>query len=760
MRCLYCGESLSLFRKLKGLGEFCSEAHRDAYQQEFNSLALGRLRQTRSNATATAAAERPAPLVSPPIDEPTPEPRTAVAVAEPPAPPEAPYLTMRANSALVETDFEIPAFPPAHPSGIALRLPLNGIQPPQVFLRDIGECEFITPAKEVPLESLRNPLREAIAFPGDDIHLWMAPLSLNSACELGEAHPAALEFEASVRTFRMELKPIAARPLETPPGEIQPWNQALAFEPEAQGPAMWSEWDFDPRWEPRPVCDPVVLDLEASIGWTQSIETKLDFEDRRFEFVFRPVELPEWVQELKSAPAEPEEKPENTAASRPRRIISARPRTASVEAPRESSEAGGSSGNGQGGGLAIPPGFVAVPYSGPMVAAPMGSAPGNPLGSAPTSPASGASGASGFVAPGFVQVPGFVPAPGFVQAPGFVPSGFAGAAPAGAVPFVTTAQSGPLGQAPSPESGAEPPPPNVFHMPAAGGSTESSAGPMMVSPTIVSGNTGPLVAGFAAAIPVVEGLAGGRPTTQGFTMGTAATPQKGVGVTVNTTVLVDGAEGSISVQSGTKISTNGRDPEAKDKDKSEDAEKDAKSSSAKSDDPEKRKVVAPASFLVPNREPLNERTLRLNPKPLLQAAMPVETPHLDTQPMRRPIAFGPARTSPAPSSGETTRSSDTLRAAAAKSLPPESGPSRTEPAKAKERELFRNRVEEADAKPSGSSRNLKLAVILLVVTALIAFAFWKFTAKSAVAFPKPGTGTNAPVTASISDSFMKKGIQL
>ena len=759
MRCLYCGESLSLFRKLKGLGEFCSEAHRDAYQQEFNSLALGRLRQTRSNAAASATAERPAPLSSPPIDEPAPEPRAAVAVAEPPAPPEAPYLTMTARSALVETDFEIPVFPPAHPSGIALRLPLNGIQPPPVFLRDIGECEFVTPAKEVPLESLRSPLREAIAFPGDDIHLWMAPLSLNSACELGEAQPAALDFEAGVRTLRMELKPIAARSLETPPGEIAPWNQALEFEPEAQGPAMWSEWDFDPRWEPRPVCDPVGLDFEASIGWTQSIETKLDFEDRRFEFVFRPVELPEWVQELKTAPPEPEEKPENTAASRPRRIISARPRTASVEAPRESSETSGGGGNsgGGGGGVAVPPGFVAVPYGGPMVAAPLGGAAGNAVAQAPASPASGAGGASGFVAPGFVQ-PGFVQ-PGFVPS-GFVASGFAGAAPMGAVPFVTTAPSGPMGQAPPAETGSEPPPPNVFHMPPAGGATESSGGPLMVSPTIVSGNTGPLVAGFAAAIPVVEGLAGGRPTTQGFTMGTAATPQKGVGVTVNTTVLVDGAEGSVSVQSGTKISTNGRDPEAKDKDKSEDADKDAKSSSAKSEDPEKRKVVAPASFLVPNREPLNERTLRLNPKPLLQAAMPVETPHLDTQPMRRPIAFGPARTSPAPSSGETTRSSDALRAAAAKSLPAEPGPSRTEPAKAKERELFRSRVEEADAKPSGSSRNLKLAVILLVVTALIAFAFWKFTAKSAAVFPPPGTGANAPVTAAISDSFMKKGIQL
>ena len=43
MRCLYCGEPLSLLRKLTGKAEFCSDAHKEAYQQEFNSLALQRL---------------------------------------------------------------------------------------------------------------------------------------------------------------------------------------------------------------------------------------------------------------------------------------------------------------------------------------------------------------------------------------------------------------------------------------------------------------------------------------------------------------------------------------------------------------------------------------------------------------------------------------------------------------------------------------------------------------------------------------------
>src|SRR5581483_6327918 len=45
MRCLYCGRQLALFRKLTGGGEFCSDSHRQLYQDEYNRLALSRLLQ-------------------------------------------------------------------------------------------------------------------------------------------------------------------------------------------------------------------------------------------------------------------------------------------------------------------------------------------------------------------------------------------------------------------------------------------------------------------------------------------------------------------------------------------------------------------------------------------------------------------------------------------------------------------------------------------------------------------------------------------
>jgi hypothetical protein len=48
MRCLYCGKHLALFRKLTGGGEFCSDGHRDKYQEEYNRLAVSRLLQAQA----------------------------------------------------------------------------------------------------------------------------------------------------------------------------------------------------------------------------------------------------------------------------------------------------------------------------------------------------------------------------------------------------------------------------------------------------------------------------------------------------------------------------------------------------------------------------------------------------------------------------------------------------------------------------------------------------------------------------------------
>ena len=47
MRCLYCGKELALLKRWTGGGEFCSDAHRQRYQEEYNQLALNRLLQAK-----------------------------------------------------------------------------------------------------------------------------------------------------------------------------------------------------------------------------------------------------------------------------------------------------------------------------------------------------------------------------------------------------------------------------------------------------------------------------------------------------------------------------------------------------------------------------------------------------------------------------------------------------------------------------------------------------------------------------------------
>lgn len=47
MRCLFCGKELALLKRLRGGAEFCSEAHRKEYQDQYEQLALARLLQAK-----------------------------------------------------------------------------------------------------------------------------------------------------------------------------------------------------------------------------------------------------------------------------------------------------------------------------------------------------------------------------------------------------------------------------------------------------------------------------------------------------------------------------------------------------------------------------------------------------------------------------------------------------------------------------------------------------------------------------------------
>jgi len=58
MRCRYCGKEAALLKRLTGGGEFCSEAHKQSYQDEYNRLALSRLLQAQKISQAESTAKK------------------------------------------------------------------------------------------------------------------------------------------------------------------------------------------------------------------------------------------------------------------------------------------------------------------------------------------------------------------------------------------------------------------------------------------------------------------------------------------------------------------------------------------------------------------------------------------------------------------------------------------------------------------------------------------------------------------------------
>ncbi len=87
MRCLFCGKELAFLKRLTGGAEFCSDAHRKKYQEQFNDLALNRLLESHSNGAPRPAAPISEPQITaqiPPIDDDSPN--MAGFLAELPAP--------------------------------------------------------------------------------------------------------------------------------------------------------------------------------------------------------------------------------------------------------------------------------------------------------------------------------------------------------------------------------------------------------------------------------------------------------------------------------------------------------------------------------------------------------------------------------------------------------------------------------------------------------------------------------------------------
>lgn len=113
MRCLQCGKALPLLKRWAG-GEFCSDAHRKEYQQEYTNLALRRLQQAVAPTGPPLRIEespkesRPS---SPPPSLATPIAPPAASVV-PPAQPALPYQSTNVRATPPSTAAQITSVPP------------------------------------------------------------------------------------------------------------------------------------------------------------------------------------------------------------------------------------------------------------------------------------------------------------------------------------------------------------------------------------------------------------------------------------------------------------------------------------------------------------------------------------------------------------------------------------------------------------------------------------------------------------------------
>jgi hypothetical protein len=186
MRCLHCGKELALLRRLTGHGDFCSEDHKQSYQEEYNRLALSRLLQAQkkgqqaNNSPVQNAAPPPASVA---VEEPLAEDGAAEVV-------DATVLESGHTEALTQTEAQEAAI-------------------------DSSANEYSTPELDT---------SEELA-PGEDLAPGEEPEPETSL----DAEPEPLESAG----FLFDGPAVSALPEETP--YLEPWLELLP------GPAM-SEW--------------------------------------------------------------------------------------------------------------------------------------------------------------------------------------------------------------------------------------------------------------------------------------------------------------------------------------------------------------------------------------------------------------------------------------------------------------------------------------------------------------------------------------
>ena len=239
MRCLYCGKEPALFKRWTA-GEFCSDAHRKRYQEEYNQLALSRLMQAKPPTGSETPAHKK-PLESKKSEE-----------APPPAWHPMPTVPLEAPAAIsvsepmLQSSFEPPLQPeqevvsakesvPPELAGFLVHLPIPAAA---------GVAAIAGPERDLVRHA--TPVLPALGF-GDSATLMTAPkqiaLELTNRCLDYRAGPHArrLEVREFLRTTPLVEVDLRARTqIDLGISEDALEMQMFPHAPQT-GPALWHE---------------------------------------------------------------------------------------------------------------------------------------------------------------------------------------------------------------------------------------------------------------------------------------------------------------------------------------------------------------------------------------------------------------------------------------------------------------------------------------------------------------------------------------
>ncbi len=214
MRCRYCGKELALLKRLTGGGEFCSDSHKQSYQDEYNRLALGRLLQAQKISQAESTGKKPLPT-----------PAARVAVEEPATEQARPQEHAKNGSASESLPLEISSL-----EGSVAEQPAAPQAPPETEAEPLELADFLVevpvtavlgeeaPYLETWLEFTSGPAVADYQFQNESATLLPLPTELLSLDLQPNAAPAAEQSAASANLTPHEFSNGLSQP--TLPGRV------------------------------------------------------------------------------------------------------------------------------------------------------------------------------------------------------------------------------------------------------------------------------------------------------------------------------------------------------------------------------------------------------------------------------------------------------------------------------------------------------------------------------------------------------------